>query len=59
VKSLARVLNKVDLATHNVNDLYRAVILILHDENPDIRGYLVQSAGLQKFIPQATYSIES
>jgi len=57
VKSLARILNKVDLVSHNINDLYRAVLLILHDENPDIRGYLLQSPGLAKFIPKASYAI--
>jgi len=60
VKSVARILTKIDkLEEQPLDDLYMAVILILHDEHPEVRGYLVQSQGISKFLDKERYSIES
>jgi adenylate cyclase len=61
VKSVARVLNKIQTLegqTH-LNELYKAIVLLLHDEHPEIRGYLVQSKGMAMFVNQSHFSIDS
>jgi hypothetical protein len=61
VKSVARFLNGLESrrCSTSLFDVYMALILILHDEHPEIRSYLVQSAGVQKFVDPAAHSVES
>lgn len=47
VKSVARVLDKIEITNGpELHDLYNSVVLILHDEHPEIRLFLVQSDGI-------------
>lgn len=61
VKSVARLLLRLDLENNVCAclDIFQAVVLILNDEHPEIRSYLVQSAGVGKLIERTKYSIES
>ena len=52
VKSAARLLCKLDLSKHSTGclDVYMSLILILNDEHPEIRSYLVQSQGASQLV---------
>jgi len=52
VKSVARLLCKLDLSKHSTGclDVYMSLILILNDEHPEIRSYLVQSQGASQLV---------
>lgn len=61
MKSIARFLNGLESprCSTSLFDVYMALVLILHDEHPEIRSYLVQSTGIRKFVDPAAYSVES
>ena len=61
VKSVARVLNKLKSldGQTNMNDLFKSIILLLHDEHPEIRSYLVQCKGMSMFTNSDQFSIQS
>ena len=61
VKSVARFLNGLEVTrcSPSLFDVYMALVLILHDEHPEIRSYLVQSPGIHKFVDPGAYSVKS
>lgn len=61
VKSVARFLARLkdDKCSPGLLDVYMALVLILQDEHPEIRSYLVQSIGINRFVEPETYSIKS
>jgi hypothetical protein len=59
VKSVARILPKLKEHSQSCFGIYRAVILILHDEHPEIRSFLIQSNGTSIFVDKEAHSITS
>ena len=65
VKSVARVINKVNVHHYlNLNpeslfSLIVAIILILNDEHPEIRSFILQQASISKLINKDSFKIES
>lgn len=61
VKSVARFLARLQdhKCSSSLLDVYMALVLILQDEHPEIRSYLVQSIGINRFVEAETYSIKS
>ena len=59
VKSLTKVLKKLDLAKYCQEDIFMSILFILNDEHPEIRAYFVQSQGAQKLVVKEKYSLKS
>ena len=41
VKSLTKIVQKIDLAKHCHEDIFMSILFILNDEHPEIRAYFV------------------